>query len=90
MSTATTCYISAVEFCTRFQRTAELYLKKLDGSVISVTDAAVAAIQEAQLPLFGTHLEVVSCIKQYIAVTDQEKSKILYTAYKQHNQLVAE
>ncbi len=85
MSNVTTCFLSTSEFYERFQRTTELYLKKLDGSVTSVTDAAVAAIQEAHLPLFGTHLEVISYIKHYIAANEQVKPKILYDAYKQHN-----
>jgi len=89
MTTTTTFSLSEAEFCKRFLRAAELYARKIEGLVFSVTDAAVAATAEARVPLFATQLQVAIYVRQYVTAADQKKQEILSLAYKLHNPPIA-
>jgi hypothetical protein len=77
--------LSEALFRARFLEAFDLYANKVEGSVFSVTDAAVAAVMQAQLPLFGTQLEVATCVQQYFAEpVDVRRQKIITDAFRRY------
>lgn len=79
--------LSLAEFQERFQKAAAYYSERLNQAMFSTTDAAVASIVDARLPMFSALLHVISCLQHYTeAVDDQLRQQMVADAYVMYNE----